>query len=74
MNAETRKTLEVLRIDWIPKRKYLELTGETDDAVKKRMREDGAWQRGVHWNKPDGGGVWISLRAVNRWAKGQLGP
>lgn len=56
-------------IDWVPKKRYMEMYGETADTISKRCQPKGSWKRGVHYNKPPGGGLWISLKAVNEWAK-----
>jgi hypothetical protein len=58
-------------LDWVPKRLYLKLYGETEDVVNKRCGPAGAWKRGVQFNRPPGGGLWISLKGVNAWASGQ---
>lgn len=55
-------------VDFIPVRKYLDLYGETKAAVDMRIAR-GHWRKGVEFTVPKGGGLWISLRAVNDWAK-----
>ena len=54
-------------VDWIPKRRYIQLVGESDEVIKKRIAA-GYWQKGVHYDLPGGSRMWISLRAVNEWA------
>lgn len=55
-------------VDWIPRRRYLELYGETGAAVTMRIAKN-HWRQGVEYNVPKGGGLWISIKAVNDWAK-----
>jgi hypothetical protein len=62
---------EKIDVDWIPLKRYLELYDETPDAVKARVKKK-LWARGVHYNVPEGAGTWISIKAVNAWAAGQM--
>jgi hypothetical protein len=55
-------------VDWIPLKRYLELYKETEDTVLKRIQR-GHWQAGIHYSRPEGGGRWISIKAINEWAK-----
>lgn len=59
-------------VDWIPKRRYIQLYGESEEVIKKRIAA-GYWQKGVHFDFPDGSRMWISLRAVNAWANPNKG-
>ena len=60
-----------MSLDWIKLSKYCELSGETHDAVEKRLRT-GKWLRGVHARQPDGSAeLWVNLRAVEDWAEGK---
>ena len=54
-------------VDWLPKKRYLELTKESDAAVSKRIAQ-GFWKAGEQYSRPEGGGIWISLKGVNAWA------
>lgn len=54
-------------VDWLPKRRYMQLYGETAAVVANRIQRK-IWVEGVHFSRPPGGGVWISLKAVNEWA------
>lgn len=54
-------------VDWVPKRVYLELFGETEEAVRKRIHI-GAWKAGEQYSRPEGAGMWISIKGVNAWA------
>lgn len=61
-------------LDWEPLPKYLERTGETDDAVHKRIRS-GHWINGVHVRQPAGSKhLWVNLTAVNNWCRGEKPP
>lgn len=58
-------------LHWVPLRKYVELSGDTADAVEKRLRS-GYWLRDIHARKPEGASsLWINLRAVEDWAQGE---
>ena len=60
-----------MALNWLPLPKYLEQTGESADAVHKRVRS-GHWLRGVHVRVPDGAkDLWVNLQAVNEWCKGE---
>jgi len=60
-----------IAIEWIPVSKYCELTGETADAVDKRIRS-GYWLRDIHVRQPEGSSrLWINIEAVNQWAAGK---
>ena len=69
MSTIPSKVVEQLRelLDWLPKHRYLELYDETDEAITKRMRS-GVWKAGEQYSRPDGGGIWISVKGVNAWA------
>jgi hypothetical protein len=56
-------------VDFVPKKRYLELYGESAAAVDNRVARK-HWVLGVHYTRPPGGGMWISLKAVNAWAQG----
>lgn len=53
--------------DWIPKKRYLDLYKESDEAIKKRIQK-GFWKAGKQYSRPAGGGLWISIKGVNAWA------
>ena len=60
-----------MSLSWIKLSKYCEVSGETRDAVEKRLRS-GKWLRGIHARQPDGSAeLWINLRAVEDWAEGK---
>lgn len=54
-------------VDWIPRRRYMQLYGETEAVINNRIARK-QWVLGVHYNRPEGGGTWISIKAVNAWA------
>ena len=54
--------------------KYCELTGDTVQAVKNRVRA-GIWRRGVHVTHPTGSReLWVNLAAHRAWLLGQNVP
>jgi hypothetical protein len=56
---------------WVRLNKYLSESGETEDAVQKRLRT-GVWLRDVHARVPEGSAaLWVNLDAVNDWAEGK---
>lgn len=57
--------------DWIPKKLYLELYKETDAAVHKRIVSK-VWKAGVQYARPEGAGLWISIKGVNAWASAHV--
>ena len=59
-------------LQWVRLSKYCDLSGDTHDAVEKRLRT-GKWLRDVHARKPDGSAeLWVNLDAVNDWVEGKL--
>ena len=59
-------------LSWVRLSKYCAESGETPDAVEKRLRT-GKWLRDVHARKPDGSAeLWVNLRAVEDWAAGKV--
>lgn len=53
---------------WIPLSTYLRLLPEeTRSAVSSRIKRK-HWQRGVHFNTPKGGDMWVNLHAIADWA------
>ena len=56
---------------WVRLNKYLAESGETEDAVHKRLRT-GVWLRDVHARVPEGSKtLWVNLDAANDWAEGK---
>lgn len=61
-----------MSLSWVRLSKYCVESGETPDAVEKRLRT-GKWLRDVHARRPDGSAeLWVNLRAVEDWAAGKL--
>lgn len=54
-------------VDWIPRRRYRQLYGETDAVINNRIARE-QWTLGVEYSRPEGGGTWISIKGVNAWA------
>ena len=54
-------------IEWVKLQKYLELSGDTADAVHGRRRL-GKWLDGVHC-KVANRHLWINLKNVNKWVE-----
>lgn len=55
---------------WVRLNRYLELSGETADAVQGRLRT-GTWLRDIHARLPHGSKeLWVNLPAVDDWAEG----
>lgn len=55
---------------WITLARYVELSGETRDAVHMRVHRK-VWQVGVHYIAPPGCGAWVNAAAVGRWLEEQ---
>lgn len=55
-------------VDFIPVRKYQELFGESKFAIDNRIRR-GHWRKGLEYEVPKGGGLWISIKGVNAWCR-----
>ena len=58
-------------LDWLPKKRYLELYGETAATIDNRIARK-IWTLGVEYTRPPGAGVWISIKAVNAWASSMV--
>jgi hypothetical protein len=59
---------------WIPLKAYQRyFPNETNNAINTRINR-GFWQRGVHFNHPKGGGMWVCLKAIHLWATSQEKP
>ncbi len=59
-----------MSLHWKRLSAYCKESGETADAVDKRVRS-GHWLRGVHVNLPEGSKeLWVNELAVNDWAAG----
>ncbi|QBH97194.1 excisionase [Limnobaculum zhutongyuii] len=59
----------MLSLDCVPLTTYYQMTGETADAVNKRIQR-GLWIEGVHVLKIEGVKErWIDLVEVAKWAR-----
>lgn len=67
VELSTLPTSVLDRLDWIPLRRYLEFFGENKETVRKRITS-GKWQAGVVWSRPEGAGIWVSLKGLSAWA------
>jgi hypothetical protein len=57
---------------WVRINRYEELSGDTADAVSKRLRT-GQWLRDIHARQPAGSAtLWVNLDAVEDWAAGKM--
>ncbi len=57
-------------LHWIRLKAYCAKSGDTQDAVEKRVRS-GIWLRDVHVRLPEGSKEqWVNELAVNDWAAG----
>lgn len=63
-----------MSLSWVKLTKYCELSGDTADAVNKRLRT-GAWLRDIHARVPEGSAEkWVNLKAIEDWAEGKKPP
>lgn len=53
---------------WVRLSKYLEASGDTEDAVHARRRA-GIWIDGVHVKKAGDNRLWVDTEAVQRWVE-----
>lgn len=59
----------MLSLDCVPISTYCKVTGETPDAINKRVQR-GVWREGVQVLKVDGVKErWIDLSEVAKWAR-----
>lgn len=61
------KTATAYPMEWVKLDRYLELSGDTMDAVQAR-RKTGKWLDGEQCKMVDGR-LWISLPAVEKWVE-----
>lgn len=52
--------------EWMPLEQYTTITGDKPNNVHARV-SIGVWQRGKHVSAPDGGKVWVNIKAVLEW-------
>jgi len=56
-------------MNWFRLKKYCELTGDTENAVKSR-RNNGKWAEGKHSKTGPDGKIWVNLKEVEKWVEG----
>lgn len=56
--------------DWVTIKKFAELTGYSEDAVRAKIK-NGIWRLREHYRKAPDGRVLINLQAYNRWVEGK---
>lgn len=57
-------------IEWIRIKKFCELTGDSDDAVRANMIRH--WPDGVIWKKAPNGTIYINPENFNLWVEGKV--
>lgn len=57
-------------VNWVTIKKFSELTGYTDEAVRKKMA-NGTWLESVIWKKAPDNRILISLRDYEDWVEGK---
>lgn len=58
---------------WVKLRRYCELTGDTPDAVQKKIAR-GLWLEGNHYATAPDGVRWFNIEAIGKWVEnGQSG-
>jgi hypothetical protein len=59
---------------WIKLKRYCEVTGDTSDAVQKKVSR-GIWREGTHIKTAPDGARWVNTEEVDAWVeKGTNGP
>ncbi len=57
-------------LDWITIKRFCELTGYSDDAVRAK-KSQGVWREGIVWTEAPDGRVLISQSGYDAWVEGQ---
>jgi hypothetical protein len=57
-------------INWLTIRRFAELSGYTEDAVRAKMA-DGTWLSGWVWRKAPDGRILVSIRGYEEWVEGR---
>lgn len=57
-------------LDWITIKRFCDLTGYSDDAVRSKISQ-GVWREGIVWDKAPDGRVLISQSGYDAWVEGQ---
>jgi hypothetical protein len=58
-------------MSWVKIEKYCSDTGDTKDAVQKKLRR-GIWLRDTHVKTAPDGRLWVNIKAVNEWVENGL--
>lgn len=53
---------------WVKLRRYLELSGDTEDAVQKKVAR-GLWLDGLHYKQAPDGVRWYNTEAIEKWVE-----
>lgn len=64
-DSAIKAAVESYELHWVKLDRYVELSGDTVDAVQSR-RKAGKWLDGVQCKNVDGR-LWINLPAVDKW-------
>lgn len=67
-NEEFFQSCITMQAGWIPLLTYLRMyPEETKTAIQTRIRRE-VWLRGVHYNTPPHGRMWVNVIAIGKWA------
>jgi hypothetical protein len=53
---------------WVKLRRYLELSGDTEDAVQKKIAR-ALWIEGLHFKTAPDGVRWYNVEAIEKWVE-----
>jgi hypothetical protein len=53
---------------WVKMRRYLELSGDTEDAVQKKVAR-GLWLDGLHYKTGPDNVRWFNIEAIEQWVE-----
>lgn len=57
-------------IQWVTIKKFAELTGYSQDAVRAKIKT-GVWLQGEHYRKAPDGRLLMNLQAFSQWVEGK---
>ncbi|MBK1732904.1 excisionase [Thiococcus pfennigii] len=58
------------RVDFVTIKRFSELSGYTEDAVRKKIKT-GVWLEKIHYRRAPDGRLLMSLAAYHRWVEGK---
>ena len=58
-------------MNWVTIRRFAELSGYTEKAVRGKIAE-GVWLQDIVWRKAPDGRILVSLRGYEEWAEGRV--